>query len=302
MSVSAEEYAASYTTALTLAEHGKLRSAQTDGGVLGASDAGGCVHKAVLTVRKTPPTNVPKKGKALIGSALHAVFLDNVKDAYPERHVEVELPVRLPSGTTLPLHPDEIDPDEPSVTDYKFVADLAYRRREGVEERQHMQRNLQYLAAYQAGIIKTLDGTVRNLFVSMTDAEDVWVQQEPFSMSWVERADEWFSEVRYAVEHDEDGRKDAQPYFCESYCPFFSLCKPLPVDAHGKISSPALIQRVDLAFEAREQRKHWEKVEKEAIGPLKGLTGSTDTTTCISTTVNAQRGSYVKVDLKARAS
>jgi hypothetical protein len=298
--IAPEEYQAAYTTALTLAEHGKARSVQTDGGLLGASDAGGCVHKAVLTVRRTPPTNIPRKGKALIGSALHKVFLDQIKDAYPERHIEIELPVRLPSGTEIPLHPDEIDPDEPSVTDFKFVEDLNYRRREGVTEQQHMQRNLQYLAAHQAGLVPA-EGIVRNLFVSMTDAEDVWVQQEPFSMEWVERADEWFAEVRYGVEHDEDGRKDAQPYFCESYCPFYSLCKPLPTDAFGKITSPALIQRADLALDARQQRKHFEKIEKEAVEQLRGLTGSTDRTTVVSTTVNAQRGSYVKVDLRERA-
>lgn len=285
--------------ALTMAEHGKARSMQTDGGLLGASDAGGCVHKAVLTVRQTPPTDVPKKGRALIGSALHKVFLDNIADTYPERIIETELVVTLPSGAQIPLHPDEIDPTEPSVTDAKFVADLNYRRKEGVSEQQHMQRNLQALAAMQAGIIPEEGVTVRNLFVSMTDAEDVWVQQEPYSPEWVQRADDWFSEVRYAVEHDEDGRKEANPHFCESYCPFFSMCKPQPVDALGKISSPGLAQRADLALEAREARKHWEKVEKVAVEALKGVTGSTPTTTVISTWVNAGKG-YWKVSLDDR--
>lgn len=300
MSASAEEYAASFDMALAMAEHGKARSAQTDGGLLGASDAGGCVHKAVLTVRRTTPTDVPRKGKALIGSALHKVFLENVGEAYPERIIETELTVTLPSGTQIPLHPDEIDPSEPSVTDAKFVEDLAYRRREGVSEQQHMQRNLQYLAAHQAGLVPA-EGTVRNLFVSMTDAQDTWVQQEPFSMEWVERADEWFSEVRYAVEHDEDGRKDANPNFCAAFCPFVSLCKPAPIDAHGRITNRELAQRADTARDAREQRKHWERIEKEAVAALKGVTGSTATTTVVSTVVNSQRGSYVKVDLKERA-
>jgi hypothetical protein len=54
-------------------------------------------------------------------------------------------------------------------------------------------------------------------------------------------------------------------------------------------------------LEARQQRKHFEKIEKEAVEQLRGLTGSTDRTTVVSTTVNAQRGSYVKVDLRERA-
>lgn len=301
---SAEEYEAEFRMALDLADAARPRSRQTDGGVLGASDAGQCVHKAVLTVRETPPTDVPRKGKARIGTALHSAILTDVADAYPERMVEkngaqIELHVTLPSGVVVPLHPDEIDPTEPSVTDAKFTGDIDVLRRNGPTEAQHMQRNMQYLAAYQAGIITSLDGVVRNLYVSMTDADDVYVQQEPFSMAWIERADEWYRAVIYAVEHGEDGSRDWPEAMCRGYCPFFTMCRGADVpDANNPITNPDLVRVAQLALEARDKRKEWARIEEQAVEALKGVTGRAGDVRVVSTTVNGAQRSYVKVDLR----
>ena len=86
--LSPQEYASMFTSALAVEDLGRLRSAQTDGGVLGASDAGQCVHKAVLTVRRTPPSDVPKKGKAQIGTYLHEGSLRAVQALFPHKLIE----------------------------------------------------------------------------------------------------------------------------------------------------------------------------------------------------------------------
>ena len=292
------EYAELWKIALLSADAGRLRGIQTDGGLLGASDAGGCVHKAVLTVRRTPATDVPVKGKAIIGTALHETFEQQMQALNPRLLTQQELVATLPSGAQITVHPDVMDPDEPSVTDLKFVEDLAARRKEGVSQQQHMQRNLYGLAMIQAGLADPDTLMVRNLFVSMTDVMDTWVAQEPFSMQWVDAADEWFSDVRDAVERDVDGAKTAPIYFCQKFCPWFSLCRPPLVDAMGELTSPELRSRVLVAKEAREQRLHWAKVEKQAQEPLKGVSGRVGDVQIVSTTVNGQHGPYQKLDYR----
>ena len=300
--LSPEEYASSFTSALAVEDLGRVRSAQTDGGVLGASDAGQCVHKAVLTVRRTPPTDVPKKGKAQIGTYLHEGTLNAVQALYPHKLVEQELTVTLPSGLQVMLHPDEIDPAEPSVTDYKFTSDVALYRRTGATEAQQMQRNLQYLAALQAGILHADSGIVRNLYVDMTDADNTFVDQAPFDMEWVHRADDWYQTVRYHVVNDEDGSKDWPWHMCKDYCPFFSMCRTADPDLSQPITSEEIAVAVVEGFNAREQRRYWEGVEKAAISRVKGVTGRVDGLQVVTTRVNGPQRQYDRVDFKEIAS
>jgi hypothetical protein len=292
-----QTYEALWKMALLAADSGRMRSAQTDGGILGASDFGGCPHKAVLTVRRHPPTDVVAKGKALIGTALHEVFLEQMRALNPDLMIELELVATLPSGRQIPVHIDVFDPHEPGVTDLKTVSDLAYRIKEGVTEQQHQQRNIYGLAVIQAGLATAETLTVRNLYVSMTDATDVWVQQEPFSMDWVQRADEWGEAVAYAVEHDEDGEKTGQPHFCASWCPFVTACKPPLQDASGQLQSPGLRAAVHHVHEAVAQRKKWEKVEKQGKEQLAGISGQAGKVQVVSTWVNTGKG-YWRTETK----
>lgn len=295
-SLTEEEYAARWVMALHASEHGKLRSVQTDGGLLGASDFGGCKNKAAYTIKRTQPSNVVHKGSAMIGTALHAAFLEQQRTLNPDLLVESELMCTLPSGRQVPVHPDLLDPNEPSVTDAKFVKDLDYRRKAGLSPQQQMQRHLYGLAMIQAGMACAESLVVRNVFVSMTDATDVWVQQQMFDPAWVDAAQEWVADVVYAVEHDLDAERDANPFFCSGYCPFFDICKPPLLDAAGELTSPTLRERALTAFEARQQRKHWEKVEKQAVEELRGVSGRVGDVQVVSTWVNSGSG-YYKTDL-----
>lgn len=292
-----DDYAETWGLALTVEDLSRERSQQTDGGTLGGSDAMGCAAKAVYTVRGEIPSNVPKKGKAQRGTYLHEGTLNAVKKLYPHKLIEQSLTVRLPSGLDVPLHPDEIDPEEPSVTDYKFVNDLALIRRTGPTDQQQAQRHLQYLAAHQAGLVPP-EGLVRNLFVDSDDLDLRWVHQEPFSMDWVERADAWYGGVVYAVKHGEDGEREWPINLCKDYCPWFAKCRPPLTDSLNQIVNVELAQTVQIAFAARRDRKEAELIEKQAVSKLKGVTGRAGNVSVVSTTVNKTTGSYVKVDMQ----
>lgn len=294
--MNSDEYAATFATALRVEDMSRDRSLQSEGGILGASDAGQCVHKSVLTVRRTPVTNAVKKGKAQIGTYLHAGTMGAVAELHPQRLMEQALTVTLPSGTEIPLHPDEIDPDEPSVTDYKFTDDLAVYRRTGPTEAQRMQRAMQYLAAHQAGIVPA-EGIVRNLYVNMTDTDDVHVDQEPFSMDWIERADDYYASVRYAVENDEDGDKTGNYHFCRSFCPWFSLCKPPMPELAQPITDKELAELVLVGADAVAQRKHYVELEKQTKARLKGLSGRVGNVQIVTTVVNGKTQSE-RVDFR----
>jgi hypothetical protein len=295
-----DEYAATFATALRFQDMGRARTAQTDGGVLGASDAGQCVHKSVLTVRQTPPSDSVKKGKAQIGTYLHAGTMEAVSVLHPHRLMEQALTVTLPSGIEIPLHPDEIDPSEPSVTDYKFTDDLKVYRKTGATDAQRMQRALQYLAAHQAGILPA-EGIVRNLYVNMTDADDTHVDQEPFSMDWVHAADTYYQNVIYAVKEGEEGEKTGNFNFCRSYCPFVSICKPPIPELNQPIMNPELAALVLVGYDAVEQRKHYVGLEKQTKERLKGLSGRVGDVQIVTTTVNG-KVPYEKISFRDLAS
>lgn len=295
-----DTYAATFGLALQAEDAGRDRSQQTDGGILGGSDALSCHAKAVYTLRGVTPSNVPKKGKAQRGTYLHAGTLGAMEALYPWMLVEQELTVTLPSGLQVPLHPDVIDPSEPSVTDFKFVNDLALTRRLGPSDNQMAQRNLQYLAAHQAGLVPA-EGMTRNLFVNADDLDERWVHQTPFDMEWVERADDFYRSAARTAIAGEEGRKDWPYNMCRDFCPFVDLCKPPLTDSDNQISNAQLRQTALTAFEAREARKNAERIEKEAVEHLKGVTGRAGNVRVVSTWINKGNG-YWKVDLSEVAS
>lgn len=295
--LSPEDYAAEFRMAISLADLARPRSLQSDEGTLGASDALGCANRAVYVITRTPPSDVAKKGAALIGTALHEVWLPQMQAMNPDLLIEQSLLLTLPSGAQIPVHPDLIDPNEPSVTDLKTTASINVLRRQGPEHRHLVQVSLYYLAALQAGLIQSDTGLIRILYVSRADADDVFVHSQPFSMALVHEADEWFEQVRQAVLNNEEGERTGAPHYCRSYCGFYSLCKPVPVDAQGQLVSPGLRELVRTTAEATVQRKFWEKIEKEAKVELRGVNGQVDDLTLISTKVNGARP-HERVDIR----
>lgn len=299
--VSPSDYAESFGLALQVEDLGRARTAQTDGGVLGASDAGQCERKAVWTVTQQTPTDVPKKGRAQAGTYLHAGTLAAVQALFPHKLVEQELQVTLPSGVQIQVHPDEIDPTEPSVTDLKFTDSIHLARRNGASEAQQMQRAIQYYAALQNGLIHTDQGIVRNLFVNVADLDDRHVDQQPFSMEWIHKADDWYQRVIYAVKNLEDGEAQWPYNMCVSFCPFFTRCRPPVPELNQPITSPELAVLVVQGFEASEQRKYWKALEDEIKDKVRGVSGRVDGLQVVTTQVNGARP-HSKVEFREVAS
>lgn len=295
---SPNDYLAGIKLALAVEDAGRPRTLQSLDGIFGASDAGQCERRAVWTVTQQPWTDVPKIGKALSGTYLHAGILQAVAALYPERLIEHELAVTLPSGVRLLLHPDEIDPDEPSVTDLKTSASAAAKGKSGPSEQQWMQVNLQYFAALQNGVITDDTGTVRVLFVNSADLDEQYVWQRPFDLEYVHKADDWFQGVIYNVKEGTDGEPQWPEMMCRSYCPFYSRCRPPVQELNEEITSPDLREMVLLGFQARENRKDWERVEKHVISEIKGLSGRVGGLQVVSTVVNAANGPYTKVEYR----
>jgi hypothetical protein len=187
---------------------------------------------------------------------------------------EVELQITLPSGLVVLAHADEIDPDEPSVTDLKTVADdadLRTIRRTGSTEQQRFQRHLYYLGAHQAGLVPPV-GIVRNVWIDRA-GQSQWphVEQELFSMDEVHAADRWVQSVQYAVEHGEEVPRDRHADWCKQFCQFFTHCRGGLQHVDEVVTDPELVEAAALLHTARREAKDWDAMEKYARRLLEPL-------------------------------
>lgn len=282
-----DELAELWRIAMLSYDAARPRSLQSDEGTLGASDALGCQHRAVLQISRVPPTDVAEKGAAITGTMLHESALPAFA-AVTGALIEQDLMLTLPSGAQIPVHPDICWADDESVTDLKTVADLNLRRRIGPEDKHRAQVHLYALACLQNGLV-TREPLVRILYVSRENIMETFVFSEPFSMEWVQRANDWFEDVRYAVLHGEEGVKDANPNFCRRFCGFVSQCRPPLMDSEGELQNTELRRLVIEGAAATRQRKHFADVEKEAKDQIRGVSGTVGKVRVVSTNVNGSK-------------
>lgn len=263
MKLTPDDYAASMSASLDVYDALRPRSMQTD---LGVSSIGDCRSEALWRLTGVQPTDAPTGRQALFGTAAHEMIAAARKQFVPGILVETELSITLPSGQVVVGHCDEIDPGEPSVTDWKTVADSAdivALRRTGCSEQQRFQRHLYALGAIQAGLVPEQGLTVRNVWVDRAgQTNEPYVEQEPFSMAVVEAADSWLSDVLYAREHGEEVTQDHHYDWCRRFCEFFTHCRAGQAHADAHVTDPELIQAAVLHAEGRDLRKKGEALEK----------------------------------------
>lgn len=268
----------------------RARSLQSDAGTIGVSDLHTCREKVRRTLLGHVATDTTDKWAALVGTYVDA----GVKEARAAsgRNLlhDVELSVTLPNGIVLPGHADEIDPDEPSVTDYKTKDALAGVRRTGADEQARAQRHLYYLGAVQAGIVGE-NGVVRNIFLDRSGSDPhPHVEQEPFDMGVVLAAQAWYEDSIYAAEHGEDAMKDWPRTMCERFCQFFTACRGSETVVEERLTGHRALTLTEF-FTAKEQRKEAEAVEQALRLELLGITGRSDTHWVRSTVSNGKRPS-----------
>jgi hypothetical protein len=257
MKLDADDYAASFAASLDAWSSLRPRSLQRS---IGVSDLGYCRSKSMWKMTDTQPTDSPISRQAMMGIAAHEIIGTARKTFNPRLLIETGLKVTLPSGVVLPGTADEIDPDEPSVTDYKSVstaADLIALRKYGSTEQQKFQRHCYYLGAMQAGLVPPV-GTVRNVWCDRAgQSEEAYVEQEPFDMAVVHAADQWLSDVTYAIEHGEadDVLKDKHFEHCRRFCEFFGHCRSGTDHADLTITDEVMIRAAEMTFTGRALEK-----------------------------------------------
>lgn len=251
----ADSYRASFATALDLYDAMRPRSLQQE---LGVSSVGLCSAQAQFMLSGVTPTDAPGGRQALMGSAVHDVIAQARAEYNPKLLIEHELEVLMPSGVKLVGHADEIDREEPSVTDLKTLvagADMVALRRNGATEQQRFQRHLYYFGALQAGLVPE-NGIVRNVWVDRSGQDpDPFVEQEPFSMDVVHHADQWLSSVAFAAEHGEEPYREKHYEWCARFCRWFSYCRAGEGGPEYTITDVELITAAETARVGREMEK-----------------------------------------------
>lgn len=294
-----DTYAAVFAMSLKAADADRDRSKQTAAGIVGVSDLFSCQEKVRLTVTETPWTNVPNSSAAWVGSAVHEAVGKARKAMNPDLLIEQEFRITLPSGLTILAHADEVDRDEPSVTDYKTKDGLEYVRKHGPSENERVQRALYYYGAIQAGLVDD-SGICRNIWIDRSGKDpDPFVSQEPFDMGYVLAADLWLQQVVEAVKDGVEAPKEWPVYRCKQYCPWFTVCRgrDLP-EKHT--ADPEIIRAATEVFESRAASKEATALVEQAVPVLDGFDGIAGPFRVRHTVVNGNgnRRGYTKVDVE----
>lgn len=270
--VSPDEYAHTYALSLRAADAGRSRSQQTIDGIVGVSDLFSCMEKVRRTVTETPWTDVPSTGAAWVGSAIHEAAAAARRETFPHLLIEQELHITLPSGLTILGHADEIDPDEPSVTDLKSVDGLAAIRKNGPDENQRIQRAVYYYGAMQAGLVGP-EGVCRNIWIDRSGKDpEPFVSQEPFDMAYVQAADLWLTHVVDAVKDGSEAPKEWPLWKCKNFCPWFTACRGRD-RAEQVTDHPDTIAAAQEVYESRRTEKTAKELVQDGIRRLDGFEG-----------------------------
>lgn len=291
-----DEYAAQLATDLDIAQETAPRSLQRH---LGISDLGSCHAEALYKLRQTEPTDHVEGWQALFGGAVGDA-IEKARAARPHLLHQVPVVVTLPSGRQIPGTADEVDPAEPSVTDFKSKDDeakLVWQRNQGATDQQRFQRHLCYLGAHQAGLVPE-QGIVRNAYVARSGRGAPLIEQEPFSMDVVLEADRWLGDVLYAAEHGEEASKDHHYSWCAEWCPFFTLCRDGDSAVTDMITDLELVAATHATREARSAAKVADLEEKAARSVLEPLQRTAEGGLVAWETPDGGRGRWVWINKK----
>lgn len=295
-----EDYAVGYRIDLDMHDLLSDRTRHGEEGGIGASNFG-CREEMRRILTRSPRTDTPSKHAAIIGSYIDAGVKQARKAANPRLVIDAELIVTMPNGFAFPVHPDEIDPDEPSVTDLKTKAGLEAIRRGLADPQYRFQRHIQYFAARQNGLVPE-QGIARNVFVDRSGKDpEIHVEQEPFSMQIINEATEWLDDVLYAIKHNEEASKDRPRIFCESWCPFYTSCREGEIEVE-QITDPTLAAMVDTLGDVKQRSKTDAQLIEELLRgdkPLAGLTGYTERFRIVSKWINSEKQTpHYRVEVK----
>lgn len=295
--LSADDYAAITSMDLHALDLTHPRTRQALSGQVGISDLGKCQEQTRLLIGQQQPTDSPSTWAAQVGTALHDKWAAARAAGNPRLMHNVKVELTLPNGLVVPGTADEVDPDEPSVTDAKTKNGLAVVRRQGADRQQRWQRHGYYGALVQAGILPA-EGIVRNVFLDRSGRDDrPHVEQEPYDPSVLDEMSAWLDEVIDAHKAGHEALKEKPRTFCMRYCQFYSMCRLPEVDA-PLLFDAALAEKVDDYYAADRDEKEARQRKEELREFVEGVTGFTSTARIQSTWVNKGSGGW-RVEVSA---
>jgi hypothetical protein len=277
----AETYAMHAHLMLRNYDDSRPRSKQTQAHRLGVSDVGSCENYAVLLTRETPFTDSPPRGQAIMGTFIHEGLAKAKAHANPSLILDAEVTITMPNGVVLEGHPDEIDPEENSVTDDKTVDGVALMRRTGPTEQQQYQVGLYALGCVQQGL---LDGskplTVRLAYwdrLGKDDTPHVWqhtLASEQELIAWLAPATLWIENVIYAVQHGEEGSRDKSVDWCAAACRYYSVCRlPNLPEVDELITEPEVVAAAKAYKDGHALEKEGAALKRSSKAVLDGRSG-----------------------------
>ncbi len=276
----AQTISTSLRSAITDWDQARDRSQQTREHILGVSDIGNCREYARLLTTETPFSDTDKNMlPAIVGTWIH----DGVTKAIHQSHAtwitDVAVDITLPSGATLTGHPDFVIPGW-GVIDLKTKPGLESVKRYGPSQQQVFQVALYALGCVQAGLLAD-DGNL-NLAVAWLDRTgfdpDPHVVVFSYDESLIRAAEEWISDVVYAVQHGEQASKDKPYEWCRDWCNYFTVCRGHEANPEGGlITDEEQIRAVDLYADGQRLKAQAVRMMEQAKAELDGVQGSTGT-------------------------
>lgn len=242
-------------------------------GHVGVSDIGFCREHTRMVATQSERTDSPDKYTAFIGTWLGDGLEQVINTMFPtaERHLTVT--VTLPSGVELEGHPDLVTPT--GVIDIKTVDGLTSVMRNGPSEGQLYQRDLYAAGLIQAG--RKIEWTANVWWDRSGRTSKPWVDVKPYHDTVLSRADEWLSDVLYAIRAQERAPQDMPVEFCVSNCEFFTACRGNDVmtdsEGGGLITDPIQVDAVRAYLDARDAKKEAEHVMDDMRRQLASTSG-----------------------------
>jgi len=245
---------------------GRPRSTQV---AIGWSELGGCRSALAFRLDGAWATDDTDKWAAIRGTAIHA-HLEPIL-AQPGMRTEVTTSYR-----GVPGHADLVDAT--SVTDIKTKT-LANAKIWQNDPSTMRQARIQ-AHGYAAGLVDAgelpPDCTVRLLIIPVDGTfADWWCYEEPFDRTLADEGADRLDEVRALMAAGEPLPKDKPFFFCESFCPYFSLCRD-PATERGAdevITDPEMVGAVTRYGEINTITGPLDKEKKALATNIRGLRG-----------------------------
>ena len=239
---------------------------------VGWSEVGGCRAAIGFRLDGAFATDEPDTWAAQRGTAIHEYAGPVLAKTFPDCRLEVDTEYR-----GIPGHADLVEPG--GVTDIKTTS-LANSKL-WAEDHSLLQPKRVQVHGYAAGLVDAgelpEDCTVRLLVIPVDGTfADWWAYEEPFDRSLADEGADRLETVREMLAAGEALPKDKPPFWCESYCQFYSLCRdPSEVLQATEITDPELARAVAAYGDANARHSAAEK-EKDRLKPLiRGLRGVT---------------------------